>query len=86
MATDWEDYALHILSVMSGEACFVNLAGTAAYAPRLCWCRLTRYEQRPPAEARRAGHGVRTGSPDFSKKSLLGLQRDAYHHPAHDIV
>jgi len=55
VATDWEDYALHILSVMSGEAGFVNLAGTAAFAPRPCWRPLTRYEQR----ARRRGHLVR---------------------------
>ena len=55
VATDWEDYALHILSVMSGEAGFVNLAGTAAFAPRPCWRPLTRYEQR----ARQRGHVVR---------------------------
>jgi tRNA (guanine-N7-)-methyltransferase len=55
VATDWEDYALHILSVMSGEAGFVNLAGTAAFAPRPSWRPLTRYEER----ARRRGHVVR---------------------------
>ncbi len=53
IATDCEDYAEHILSVMSGD--FVNLAGPAGFAPRPTWRPMTRYEER----ACRCGHTVR---------------------------
>ncbi len=55
LATDCEDYAEHILSVMSVEHGFVNLAGPARFAPRPAWRPMTRYEER----ARRCGHTVR---------------------------
>ena len=55
LATDWEDYAQHIVQVMDEDGGFVNLAGRAVYAPRPRWRPLTRYEQR--AHAR--GHRIR---------------------------
>ncbi len=55
IATDWEDYAQHILTVMD-EAGFINLAGDQnAFAPRPRWRPVTRYERR----ARALGHVVR---------------------------
>ncbi len=55
LATDWDDYARHIVQVMDADGGFVNLAGRAVYAPRPHWRPLTRYELR--AHAR--GHRIR---------------------------
>lgn len=52
LATDWEDYAGHMLEVMRGSAAFRNTA--ADFAPRPAHRPLTRFEQR----GQRLGHGV----------------------------
>jgi tRNA (guanine-N7-)-methyltransferase len=51
-ATDWEDYARHILEVLSAEPLLENTAD--AYAPRPDYRPLTKFEQR----GLRLGHGV----------------------------
>ncbi|MEJ2344073.1 MAG: tRNA (guanosine(46)-N7)-methyltransferase TrmB [Gammaproteobacteria bacterium] len=53
MATDWEDYARHMLSVMEGDPEYVNCAGAGAFSPRGERPR-TKYEQR----GERLGHRV----------------------------
>lgn len=52
MATDWEDYALHMLEVVSVEPSLEN--PSAGFAPRPDTRPLTRFEQR----GLRLGHGV----------------------------
>lgn len=52
LATDWRDYAEHMLSVLEAEALLVNSA--QGYAPRPDDRPLTRFEQR----GLRLGHGV----------------------------
>lgn len=54
MATDWENYAQHMLEVMTQAEGFVNLAGTGNYSPRPDYRPLTKFEQR----GQRLGHGV----------------------------
>lgn len=54
IATDWDDYAHHILQVMESHG-FTNLAGPGHFAPRPRWRPTTRYEHR----AFRLGHEVR---------------------------
>ncbi len=51
-ATDWEDYAIQMLQVLSAEPLLANTA--ESYAPRPEWRPLTRFEQR----GLRLGHGV----------------------------
>ncbi|MFA5171824.1 MAG: tRNA (guanosine(46)-N7)-methyltransferase TrmB [Sulfuriferula sp.] len=51
-ATDWEDYAIQILQVLSDEPTLANTA--ADYAPRPDYRPLTKFEQR----GIRLGHGV----------------------------
>lgn len=51
-ATDWEDYAIQILQVLSEEASLTNTA--VDYAPRPEYRPLTKFEQR----GIRLGHGV----------------------------
>jgi tRNA (guanine-N7-)-methyltransferase len=51
-ATDWEDYAIQILQVLSDEPTLTNTA--ADYAPRPDYRPLTKFEQR----GIRLGHGV----------------------------
>ncbi|MES2407071.1 MAG: tRNA (guanosine(46)-N7)-methyltransferase TrmB [Pseudomonadota bacterium] len=51
-ATDWEDYAIQILDVLSGEPSLSNTAD--GYAPRPAYRPLTKFEQR----GIRLGHGV----------------------------
>lgn len=46
IATDWEDYARHILEVMSQIDGFENAAGPGGYAQRPAFRPLTRFEQR----------------------------------------
>jgi tRNA (guanine-N7-)-methyltransferase len=53
IATDWEDYAEHILAVMEGAG-FTNLAGQGQFAPRPRWRPVTRFEQRAMKENRHA--------------------------------
>lgn len=53
VATDWPDYAEHILAVLSGAPEFANTA--ERYAPRPAYRPLTKFEQR----GLRLGHAVR---------------------------
>jgi tRNA (guanine-N7-)-methyltransferase len=55
-ATDWEDYARHMLSVMSDHArLFGNLSDTNTYVPQPDSRPTTKFERR----GQRLGHGVR---------------------------
>jgi tRNA (guanine-N7-)-methyltransferase len=54
MATDWEDYARHMLEVMGQSAAFRNCAGTGNYSQRPAYRPVTKFEQR----GQRLGHGV----------------------------
>ena len=54
MATDWEDYAWHMMNVLSTEPGFRNLAGSGNFSPRPQERPLTKFEQR----GHRLGHGV----------------------------
>ncbi len=55
LATDWQDYADHILEITSDHPDLINLAGPAQYAPRPAWRPMTRFERR----GLRLGHTVR---------------------------
>ncbi len=54
LATDWENYADHMLEVITGAAGFENLAGSGNYSTRPEYRPLTKFEQR----GQRLGHGV----------------------------
>ncbi len=54
MATDWENYAEHMLEVMQSAEGFVNTVEQGDYAPRPDSRPLTKFEQR----GHRLGHGV----------------------------
>ncbi|KMT65149.1 tRNA (guanosine(46)-N7)-methyltransferase TrmB [Catenovulum maritimum] len=54
MATDWENYAEHMLEVMSNEAGYKNQSETQDYIPRPEFRPLTKFEER----GHRLGHGV----------------------------
>ena len=54
MATDWEDYAQHMVEVMSGSTAFRNCAASGAFVPRPEYRPVTKFEQR----GQRLGHGV----------------------------
>lgn len=54
MATDWQPYAEHMLTVMADAAFFRNLSSTGDYVPRPASRPLTKFEQR----GQRLGHGV----------------------------
>ena len=54
MATDWENYAEHMLEVMSGAQDFENTAGAGRYSERPDYRPITKFEQR----GQRLGHGV----------------------------
>ena len=54
MATDWEDYAQHMLEVMGESAAFRNCAGSGNYSPRPDYRPVTKFERR----GQRLGHGV----------------------------
>ena len=54
MATDWSDYARHMLQVVADDHGFVNLAGEGCFSPRPLYRPLTRFEQR----GQRLGHEV----------------------------
>ena len=55
LATDWEDYAHHMLRVLETAAPFVNTAGLGRFTPRPAYRPLTKFEHR----GQRLGHGVR---------------------------
>jgi tRNA (guanine-N7-)-methyltransferase len=55
LATDWEDYAQHMLAVLGAAEGFENVAGPGQFAPRPAGRTLTRFERR----GQRLGHGVR---------------------------
>ncbi len=57
LATDWENYAEHMLEVMEAAPGYRNLCGDSGpggFAPRPEWRPLTKFEQR----GQRLGHGV----------------------------
>jgi tRNA (guanine-N7-)-methyltransferase len=54
MATDWEDYAKHMLAVTEAAPGYRNAAGTGKFSPRPHERPLTKFEQR----GQRLGHGV----------------------------
>ncbi len=54
LATDWQDYAEHMLAVLEQSPDFVNESGKNSFAPRPDYRPLTKFEQR----GQRLGHGV----------------------------
>ncbi|MCG8670438.1 MAG: tRNA (guanosine(46)-N7)-methyltransferase TrmB [Pseudomonadales bacterium] len=54
MATDWENYAEHMMEVMSASALFQNQAGAGEYSPRPEYRPETKFERRGLG----LGHGV----------------------------
>lgn len=54
LATDWQDYAEHMLAVLEAEDAFVNLAGQGNFCTRGTHRPMTKFERR----GRRLGHGV----------------------------
>ena len=54
MATDWEDYARHMLAVMEAAPGFHNVAGAGEFAPRPLQRPLTKFERR----GQQLGHAV----------------------------
>ncbi|MBV0933208.1 tRNA (guanosine(46)-N7)-methyltransferase TrmB [Marinobacterium weihaiense] len=54
MATDWENYAEHMMEVMSAAEGYRNQAGEGQYAPQPEWRPVTKFQQR----GERLGHGV----------------------------
>jgi tRNA (guanine-N7-)-methyltransferase len=54
LATDWEDYAQQMLSVLNAHTAFKNVSSDASFVPRTDDRPLTRFEQR----GHRLGHGV----------------------------
>jgi len=54
LATDWEDYARHMLKVLDACPALRNQSGPAHFAPRPQHRPLTKFEQR----GRRLGHGT----------------------------
>lgn len=54
MATDWEDYAGHMLEVAGASAAFRNCSGTGNYSLRPDYRPVTKFERR----GQRLGHGV----------------------------
>lgn len=54
LATDWEDYAVHMLDVLGATPGLVNTAGAERFVPRPAERPLTKFERR----GQRLGHGV----------------------------
>jgi tRNA (guanine-N7-)-methyltransferase len=55
LATDWEEYARHMLKVLSAAPGYRNRSSAGDYVPRPDYRPLTKFEQR----GQRLGHGVR---------------------------
>ncbi len=54
MATDWENYAEHMMEVMSEAPGYNNVAGDNQYSPQPEWRPVTKFQKR----GERLGHGV----------------------------
>jgi len=54
MASDWQNYAEHMLDVMTAAPGFTNLAGSEHFVPRPAHRPVTHFEQR----GQRLGHGI----------------------------
>ncbi len=54
MATDWENYAEHMMEVMSAAEGYKNVAGEGQYSPQPEWRPVTKFQKR----GERLGHGV----------------------------
>lgn len=54
MATDWENYAEHMMEVMSAAPGYQNSAGPGEYSPQPEWRPVTKFQKR----GERLGHGV----------------------------
>lgn len=54
MATDWENYAEHMMDVMSNAEGYRNVAGDGQFSPQPDWRPVTKFQQR----GERLGHGV----------------------------
>jgi len=54
MATDWENYAEHMMEVMSVAEGYRNAAGDGEYSPQPPWRPVTKFQKR----GERLGHGV----------------------------
>ncbi|MGB0282305.1 MAG: tRNA (guanosine(46)-N7)-methyltransferase TrmB [Neptuniibacter sp.] len=54
MATDWENYAEHMMEVMSVAEGYQNVAGNGQYSPQPEWRPVTKFQKR----GERLGHGV----------------------------
>lgn len=55
LATDWENYAVHMLATVDAHPGFSNQSGNGRYAARPAWRPTTKFEQR----GIRLGHNVR---------------------------
>lgn len=54
LATDWEDYAIHMMKVLSQEKRLINLASVACYAERSPFRpTLTKFERRALSQGRK---------------------------------
>jgi tRNA (guanine-N7-)-methyltransferase len=65
LATDWQDYAAHMLEVIEAAEAFVNVAGPGRYAERPGWREVTKFE----ARGRRQGRAV--FDLQFSRKARM---------------
>ena len=54
LATDWEDYAMQMMDVLSNAPGFANEAGKGRFAPRPDYRPVTKFEKR----GQRLGHGI----------------------------
>jgi tRNA (guanine-N7-)-methyltransferase len=54
MATDWEDYAIHMMNVLTTHPDFANTQSNGNYADRPDYRPVTKFEQR----GKNLGHGV----------------------------
>ena len=55
IATDWQDYAKHIVHTFAGDGEFINLAGPGRCAPRPHWRPYTKFEKK----GRQLAHTIR---------------------------
>ncbi len=55
LATDWQEYAEHMLAVLNAEPALKNLSPSRDYVPRPSWRPQTKFESR----GKKLGHGVR---------------------------